>query len=132
MPGFLLFGEGMRGGSDEGRADDVDGLGAVVDCVRDDTAVERGELAAVGYGEGEKVAVRDLAGGRETVVSESCLVEHADVVGPELVARIVDETRQQLGYDGRSAGRIGVSRISNNANESVFSERTSRPGLTAD
>jgi len=128
---FAIWGRGWLRGSIGGWAYEMDGLSPLVDCVRDQTAVKGGKFAAVGDCEGEQVAVGDLARSQQAVWVDSSLIKQADVVWPELVARIIDETGQQRGYDGRAAGRIGVTRIPDNANQSVFRKRARRPGLTA-
>ena len=63
----------------------MNGSRAAFHGVCDDATVESGELAAMGMGEGEKVAVCDLAGGEQPRRIDEMPVEDTDIVRPKVV-----------------------------------------------
>jgi len=60
--------------------------------VGDQAAVESRQLAAVGDGQGEQIAVGDLAGVEQAGEVDFLAVEEADVVRPEMVAGVLCES----------------------------------------
>ena len=102
---------------------------ASFDGVGDEAAVEGGELASVGVGQGQQVGVSDLLGGKEAGGIEVAAVEDADVVGPEDVAGEGEEFAKQFCKRGGTAGGIGIALVAQDAEDGVFGERASSPGL---
>ena len=108
-------------------ADEMDGLSALVDRVRDEAAVQGGEFSAVSDGKGEQVAVGDLAGGQEAVGIDSACIEQAYVVWPELMAREPTQIGEGF-HDARwSAGRIAVAGMPDDSGNAILGHRAGGP-----
>lgn len=63
----------------------MQGLCATDDSMRDEAPVERGQLAAMGYGESEKIAVCHLRGIEQARAIDTTLIEKGDIVRPEFM-----------------------------------------------
>lgn len=90
----------------------MNGLRAAFDGVGDEAPVESGELPGMGLGEGEQIAIGDLAGGEQAGRIEPLTIKDADVVRPEAMARKADEFGEEFGYSRRISGKVRVASIS--------------------
>jgi len=91
------------------------------------TAIETGEAAAMRQRQSQKIAVGELLMTKQSVDVEARLVEQANVIGPEGMAPLLPETPKHACHNRRGTRHIGISRMTDDAQDVVLCDRAGCP-----
>src|SRR5277367_3441212 len=99
--------------------------------IRDQTLIKGGQLTSMRASKREEIAVCDLSGLQEAGRVQVPLIKQGNIVWPKCMTWQLPQRRQQSSNCGGSAGGVWISRMTDNAQHSVFCKRTGRPGVSS-
>jgi hypothetical protein len=96
-----------------------------------ETSVEAGKAAAVRNGQRKQVAVGHLLVAQQPTDFDTRGVQQTDVVGPKNMPAPLPQPSRHASDNGRRSRRVGIPRMSNNAQHRILCDGTGCPTLAA-